>query len=108
MMESEIRQLVDMVLHLTDHLQQFSTNMLLPQGATVAQARAALKRCSDVMEAAERIFDGAFDDIPDDAAATLMPSAGHIRERRATARLVVCVLPRALSSGSYMVIDSRG
>jgi hypothetical protein len=79
--------------------------VLLPQGATVAQARAALKRCSDVMEAAERIFDGAFDNIPDEPAATLMPSADLIRERRATTRLVVCVLPRALSSGSYMIID---
>ncbi|KAF8505689.1 hypothetical protein F5888DRAFT_1651094 [Russula emetica] len=68
-MGSEIRQLVDM-------------------GATVAQARAALKRYSDVMEAAERIFDGAFDDIPDEPAATSMPSADPIRERRVTTRLV--------------------
>jgi hypothetical protein len=82
--------------------------MLLPQGATVAQARAALKQCSDVMEAAERIFDGAFDDIPDDAAATSMPSVDPITERRVTTRLVVGILPRELSSGSYMVIDSRG
>lgn len=36
------------------------------QGATAAQARAALKRYKDVMQAAERIFDGAFDDIVDD------------------------------------------
>jgi hypothetical protein len=104
-MESEIRQLVDMVLHYTDHLQYSSTNVLLHQGATVAQARAALRRCNDVMEAAERIFDGAFDDIPDDPAATLMSSADPIRERRVTTRLVVGILPRELSSGSYMVID---
>jgi hypothetical protein len=105
-MESEIRQLVDMVPHFTDHLQHTPTNILLPQGATVAQARAALKRCSDVMEAAERIFDGAFDNIPDEPAATMMQSADPIKERRATTRLVVCILPRALSPISYMVIDS--
>ncbi|KAI9507568.1 hypothetical protein F5148DRAFT_1204007 [Russula earlei] len=68
-METEIRQLVDM-------------------GATVAQARAALKRYSDVMEAAERIFDGAFDDIPDGAAASSVPSADPIRQRSAATRLV--------------------
>ena len=32
----------------------------------MAQARAALKQHKDVMEAAERIFDGAFDDVTDD------------------------------------------
>lgn len=35
------------------------------QGATPAQARAALKKYNDVMQAAERIFDGAFDHITD-------------------------------------------
>ncbi|KAH9966032.1 hypothetical protein BC827DRAFT_1355112 [Russula dissimulans] len=68
-MESGIRQLVDM-------------------GATVAQARAALKRYNDVMEAAERIFDGAFNDIRDGAATPSAPSADSIRERRAATRLV--------------------
>lgn len=59
----------------------------------MAQARAALKRYSDVMEAAERIFDGAFDNIPDEPAATSMQSADSIRERercRTSTRLVVC------------------
>ncbi|KAF8272514.1 hypothetical protein EI94DRAFT_1769775 [Lactarius quietus] len=46
-MEHEIQQLVDM-------------------GATAAQARAALRRYNDVMEAAERIFGGAFDDVHDE------------------------------------------
>ncbi|KAH9939239.1 ubiquitin conjugating enzyme family protein [Epithele typhae] len=45
-MEREVQQLVDM-------------------GATPAQARAALKQHKDVMEAAERIFDGSFDHIVD-------------------------------------------
>ncbi|TFK93617.1 ubiquitin conjugating enzyme family protein [Polyporus arcularius HHB13444] len=46
-MEREVQQLVEM-------------------GATVAQARAALKQHKDVMQAAERIFDGAFDHVVDD------------------------------------------
>ena len=84
---------------------------LLHQGATPAQARAALKRYSDVMEAAERIFDGAFDDITEDATAASMSSAGPIKETercRVTTRLVVCPLSRALSDDSYTSIDSRG
>ncbi|KAH9939957.1 ubiquitin conjugating enzyme family protein [Amylocystis lapponica] len=46
-MEKEVQQLVEM-------------------GATVVQARAALKQYKDVMQAAERIFDGSFDDLVDD------------------------------------------
>lgn len=40
--------------------------MQIGQGATVAQARAALKQYKDVMQAAERIFDGHFDNVVDD------------------------------------------
>lgn len=39
---------------------------LVEMGATRAQAKAALKRHKDVMEAAEQIFDGRFDDIVDE------------------------------------------
>ncbi|KAF8529120.1 ubiquitin conjugating enzyme family protein [Hysterangium stoloniferum] len=39
---------------------------LLEMGATVTQARAALRQYRDVMEAAEKIFEGQFDDIIDD------------------------------------------
>ncbi|KAG8900213.1 hypothetical protein FRB99_006183 [Tulasnella sp. 403] len=46
-MESEVQQLVEM-------------------GATAAQARAALKRYKDVMQAAETIFSGDFDHVVDD------------------------------------------
>jgi len=106
-MESAIQQLVDMVLH--------RSSLVIPpltvyQGATPAQARAALKRYSDVMEAAERIFDGAFDHITDDPT-TSVSSAGPIREPercRAPMRLVVCPLSRALAESSYTAIDSRG
>jgi hypothetical protein len=73
------------------------------QGATVAQARAALRRYNDVMEAAERIFGGAFDDIHDESSETSAPSAGPSGKRErwpVTTRLVVHVLPRALPSES--------
>jgi len=39
---------------------------LLSQGASVAQARAALKQHKDVMLAAERFLEGKFDHIQDD------------------------------------------
>ncbi|KAH9833805.1 ubiquitin conjugating enzyme family protein [Rhodofomes roseus] len=38
---------------------------LVEMGATVAQARAALQKHKDVMQAAERIFDGSFDHLLD-------------------------------------------
>ena len=108
-MESGIQQLVDMVLHQSSLVTPPLT--ALYQGATPAQARAALRRYSDVMEAAERIFDGAFDHITDDAATTSASSASPIREHercRATTRLVVCPLSRALPESSDTAIDSRG
>ena len=37
----------------------------ISQGASRAQARAALKKYKDVMEAAEHIFEGQFDDAMD-------------------------------------------
>lgn len=50
------------------------------------------------MEAAERIFGGAFDDVRDESSETSVPSAGPSGERErwpVTTRLVVGVLPRA-------------
>lgn len=41
-------------------------DLFMTQGATPAQARAALKKCSDVMQAAEQIFEGRFDDVVED------------------------------------------
>ncbi|TFK75935.1 hypothetical protein BDN72DRAFT_786105 [Pluteus cervinus] len=54
-MDSEVRQLVEM-------------------GATPAQARAALKQCKDVMQAAELFFEGKFDHVKEDEEST-PPSA---------------------------------
>ncbi|KIJ20079.1 hypothetical protein PAXINDRAFT_174590 [Paxillus involutus ATCC 200175] len=42
------------------------TQQLVEMGATLAQARAALHRYKDVMQAAERIFDGEFADVTDE------------------------------------------
>jgi hypothetical protein len=75
----------------------------------VDQAQAALKQYNDVMEAAERIFDGAFDDIPDEGGATSVPSTDPNGDRMRcppTMRLVVCTNPRELSPHSYKIIDS--
>ncbi|KAI0775857.1 ubiquitin conjugating enzyme family protein [Trametes elegans] len=61
-MEREVQQLVEM-------------------GASVAQARAALKQHKDVMEAAERIFDGSFDHIVDDDGDVAMKSAETTQQK---------------------------
>ncbi|KAI0371531.1 ubiquitin conjugating enzyme family protein [Pilatotrama ljubarskyi] len=61
-MEREVQQLVEM-------------------GATVAQARAALKQHKDVMEAAERIFDGSFDHIVDEDGDVAMSCSEKIQQK---------------------------
>jgi hypothetical protein len=57
---------------------------MVPQGATAAQARAALERYKDVMEAAEKIFEGRFDHIRDDPVPSSSPSVNR------AARMTVC------------------
>ncbi|KAJ3547662.1 hypothetical protein NMY22_g1567 [Coprinellus aureogranulatus] len=47
-------------------MSESEVNQLVEMGATRAQAKAALKQYKDVMQAAERIFDGAFDNVADD------------------------------------------
>jgi uncharacterized UBP type Zn finger protein len=68
-MEKEIQQLVEM-------------------GATRAQAKAALKKHKDVMEAAERIFDGQFDDAVDEeeTESTIASTSGTSKRRPITVR----------------------
>ncbi|THH13280.1 hypothetical protein EW146_g6917 [Bondarzewia mesenterica] len=62
--------------------------MISLQGATTAQARAALKRYKDVMQAAECIFDGAFDDVVDEDGDVHMAAAsGRGREQTSAGRL---------------------
>lgn len=46
----------------------------LLQGASPAQARAALKQYKDVMQAAERIFDGQFDDVAEEPGGDASPA----------------------------------
>jgi hypothetical protein len=48
---------------------------LVEMGASRAQARAALAKYRDVMQAAERFFDGEFEGVTDDAPASA-PAAG--------------------------------
>ena len=63
-MDAEVQQLVEMVRN-----SSWSITSCLPpsrQGATHAQARAALKQYKDVMQAAERFFEGKFDHIKDE------------------------------------------
>jgi len=64
------------------------------QGATPAQARAALQRYKDVMQAAERILDGAFDDIEDEDGDVSMASGDRVevRDSQDGGRLVVCCI----------------
>jgi hypothetical protein len=69
-MEKDIRQLVEM-------------------GATVHQARAALKKYNDVMEAAEGVFGGEFDGVADDNEDIQMASPDQGASARTTARLAV-------------------
>ena len=65
-MERQVQQLVEMVCFSLPALLAPSERPYRAQGATVAQARAALKQYSDVMQAAERIFDGKFDNVLDE------------------------------------------
>jgi hypothetical protein len=62
----------------------------------VPQARAALKRYKDVMQAAERIFDGQFDDVGDEDAD--MDETATARDLPPTARIAVRVFSRTLSA----------
>ncbi|RPD67361.1 ubiquitin conjugating enzyme family protein [Lentinus tigrinus ALCF2SS1-7] len=68
-MEREVQQLVEM-------------------GATVAQARAALKQYKDVMQAAERIFDGAFDNVVDDDGDVDMTASEKVPPPKPRARMI--------------------
>ena len=67
---------------------------LLDMGATRAQATAALKVHKDVMEAAEKIFDGKFDNAVDDDEAAdtdgdVPMASGSGRASRASVRIGV-------------------
>ncbi|KAG6896936.1 hypothetical protein C0992_005201, partial [Termitomyces sp. T32_za158] len=54
------------------------------QGATPAQARAALRQYRDVMQAAEKIFEGAFDGVMDDQDSAMASMSEPKRIRPAT------------------------
>ncbi|KAG6919415.1 hypothetical protein DXG01_006298 [Tephrocybe rancida] len=61
---------------------QAEEQQLVEMGATVAQARAALRQYKDVMQAAERIFEGAFDNVNDDDDVSMASSSGEAKRAR--------------------------
>lgn len=65
-----------------------------PQGATPAQARAALRQYKDVMEAAEKFFQGDFDNVKDEDGDISMASSSRRSELKRPARPAVSVACR--------------
>lgn len=64
-MDEGVQQLVEMVTYRASLVPRLAYG-LLTQGASVAQAKAALKQHKDVMLAAERFLEGKFDHIQDE------------------------------------------
>lgn len=65
-MDREVQQLLEMVQKQISSQYPKIAELTCPrQGATAAQARAALRQYKDVMQAAEKIFEGKFDDVVD-------------------------------------------
>ncbi|KAG6900953.1 hypothetical protein C0993_004390 [Termitomyces sp. T159_Od127] len=63
---------------------QAEVQQLVEMGASPAQARAALRQYKDVMQAAERIFEGAFDGVMDDQDGAMASIGESKRARPAT------------------------
>ena len=63
---------------------------LVEMGATAAQARAALKKHKDVMQAAERIFDGHFDHVREDEEMADAAQASAPPPRATPLKMPVC------------------
>ncbi|KZT06502.1 ubiquitin conjugating enzyme family protein [Laetiporus sulphureus 93-53] len=61
---------------------------LVEMGATAAQARAALKKYGDVMQAAERIFDGGFDHITDEDDGDVEMSSNDASDMQPKSRMI--------------------
>ncbi len=98
-MERDVKQLVEMVSLNISNSSLFRSDH--KKGATAAQARAALKQYKDVMQAAERIFDGAFDDILDE---TDMRPENAIADKKA--RMIVGTLATMLD-GNPLIYTPR-
>lgn len=76
----------------------YSTHAVSFEGATPAQARAALRQCKDVMEAAELFFEGKFDDVKDGDDVQMASSSDTKRRDRPTVRLARSTM-RGLCTG---------
>ena len=59
------------------------------QGASAAQARAAMKRCKDVMEAAEKIFSGEFDNAEEDRDVEMVEASSSRARLKSTQKMAV-------------------
>jgi hypothetical protein len=84
-MEEGVQQLVEMVKYKTSLVPRLAYG-LSSQGASVAQARAALKQHKDVMLAAERFLEGKFDHIQDDDGDVQMEEASTKTSSKKKAR----------------------
>lgn len=62
------------------------------QGATAAQARAALRKSKDVMQAAEAIFSGEYDNVADDDVGDARMEEPSSSSKKKIVRPIVCPL----------------
>jgi hypothetical protein len=85
-MDNEIQQLVEMVGFSFISRARYSPVFMCFKGATDAQARAALRQCKDVMQAAELFFEGKFDHVKDGDDVQMAFSSDVKRRARPTVR----------------------
>jgi len=83
-MDKEVQQLVEMVSICPLHA--LVVLIARRKGATATQARAALRQYKDVMQAAEKIFEGKFDDVDEERG----EDAAMEPEPPKAARMTVC------------------
>ena len=106
-MPNDIQQLVEMV----ENSFRSTALMLIGiaqnlKGATLAQARAALRQCKDVMQAAEMFFEGKFDNVKGEEDVQMNASSEVKRRTRPT----VCVSSRPTINDSctgLAIVDAR-
>lgn len=95
-MEEGAQQLVEMVTYRASFAPRLAYD-LLTQGATVAQARAALKQHKDVMLAAERFLEGKFDHIQDEDGDVQMEEAKASIKKKVRPPVRLCITSHCAS-----------
>jgi hypothetical protein len=96
-MEEGAQQLVEMVTCKASFAPRLAYDSLLTQGATVAQARAALKQHKDVMLAAERFLEGKFDHIQDEDGDVQMEEAKASIKKKVRPPVRACITTHCAS-----------